>query len=228
MKTRSIAYVDCLEGALADYCYERVAGCFGPDFEPLRLEAMRNPMPPDVAGWAVGENVAGMVVGGSCHSPLDSDDWIRGAGRFLAEFVELDLPLLAICFGHELLASALGGRLGRLQVQAITMRDIEILTGDPLFAGLGPATRQPISHEVFVEEPPPRFDVIASTAECRVKAMKLRGRPVYGLQFHPEVDAGIKGPDPTWNPISDDEFAESEGPAVMRNFIDIVSFLGQA
>jgi GMP synthase-like glutamine amidotransferase len=220
MCARWIAIVDCLEGTLGDYCYERIAGYVVPDFEPLRLAAMRERVPADVGKWVSENNIAGTIVSGSCHSPLGGDPWIRRLESFTAALVKTGLPLLAICFGHELLASALDGRLARLPVQAITMRDVEI-SEDPLFKGLGPATRQPVSHEVFVAEPPSGFDVIASTPECRVKAMKLRGRPVYGVQFHPEVDRGIKGPDPTWAPISDEGFAGSEGPVVMRNFIEI-------
>jgi len=222
MSVRRIAYVDCLEGALADYCFESVAGYFTPEFEPLRILAMSGAVPTDAGRWSVENGIAGMVIGGSCYSPLDDEPWIRRIEPFVAGCVGAGFPILAICFGHELLASALDGKLGRLPEQAITMRDVEILVDDPLFAGFGPAMRQPVSHSVYVESPPSGFDVIASTAECRVMAMKQHGRPVYGVQFHPEVDAGIKGPDPTWGPVSDEEFAETEGPAVMRNFAQIV------
>ncbi|HLV81571.1 MAG TPA: hypothetical protein VKT32_14890 [Chthonomonadaceae bacterium] len=57
---------------------------------------------------------------------------------------------------------------------------------DPLFAGLGPTPTVYESHYCEIKTLPPGFDLLASTPECRIQAMRHRDRLLYGLQFHPE------------------------------------------
>ncbi len=226
MGDRSIVILDCLEGDLADYCYGRIAGYAEPDFRVVRLEAMRGRYPESPVDWASRNAAAAMIISGSCHSPLDTDPWIAGCNSFIRGFVGTGLPVLGICFGHEALAAALGGVLDRRESLAVAFRDVRISSPDPIFKGFDGTTRQPVAHEVFVSAPPPGFEVIGASDDCPVQVMRHSELPIYGVQFHPEMDRHIKEFDPDWAPLTDEEFEETEGPVLMRNFISIVRAFG--
>jgi GMP synthase (glutamine-hydrolysing) len=222
MAARTIIIVDCLDGALADYCYRRMAGYFEPEFSALRIAADRDAIPADAAAFARETGAAGMLIGGSQYSPLDPEPWLPALERFIADFTRTGLPVLGICFGLEIMAAALGGALARRPELTVTLREVRLLESNPLFGGLGPVTLQPVSHEVMVSAAPPGFRVIANSGDCPVQAMRHESLPVYGVQFHPEMDKDIKIYDPDWLGMPDSDFERSEGPAVMRNFFKII------
>jgi GMP synthase (glutamine-hydrolysing) len=107
----------------------------------------------------------------------------------LHEFVRsLNLPVLGICFGHQLLAQAFGGRV---LAGAVVERHETILvgTGEPLFHGLGPEVEMLESHREFVDRASVEnagWLVDATSVSCPVEAMHHSERPLYGVQFHPE------------------------------------------
>jgi len=218
-----LAIINNLPGALGDYCFGRIAGYFNRDFEVQRIDTLEAELPRVVADWARERRVAGAVIDGALESPLDDFEWIRGLERFIREYVETGLPLLGICFGHEVMASALGGVLERKGPDlTVEERVMAVPEEDGLFRGLGGRTRQVVSHSVQVVKAPAGFLVSARTPDCPVQAMRHGLKPVYGVQFHPEMDRGIKIPDPSWNPLSDIQLDGHDGPVVMKNFLKIV------
>gem|GEM_PF-7080714 len=222
MAARTIIIVDCLDGELADYCYRRIAGYFEPEFRALRIAADKDAIPTDAAAYARESGAAGMVIGGSHLSPLDPEPWLPALERFIADFSLTGLPVLGICFGLEILASALGGELARRTELTVALREVHLLESDPLFDGLGPATLQPVAHSVMVSAVPQGYLVTAASEDCPVQAMRHMSLPVYGVQFHPEMDKDIKIYDSDWLSLPDSDFERSEGPKVMRNFFRII------
>jgi len=82
---------------------------------------------------------------------------------------------------------------------------VRIARRDPLFCGLGDVIYVDENHYCEVKELPPEFDLLASTEECRIQAMKHRKHPLYGVQFHPQV--------------FDDE--HPDGKRILENFFEI-------
>ena len=104
-------------------------------------------------------------------------------------------PLLGLCYGHQLLTHHLGGKvqsLGRGEYGRTKMRLHGENPGE-ILAGVPEQTVVWMSHGDTAVEPPPGFRVTATTDLCPVAAMTHNDKPIYGLQFHPEVNDTPQG-----------------------------------
>lgn len=99
-----------------------------------------------------------------------------------------NVPILGICAGHQFMASHLGGKSGPSKVPEFGKTMITIDDEDDLFKGLPTEFVGWESHNDEVLEMPPDFVSLAHSDNCAVQAMKHKTRPLYGLQFHPEVE----------------------------------------
>jgi GMP synthase (glutamine-hydrolysing) len=111
-----------------------------------------------------------------------------GAPPFPAELLDLEMPMLGICYGMQVMVQALGGKVegaeaGEFGRAELTLRD----GGGRLLAGLPQEQSCWMSHRDSVFEPPPGFDALASTPGSPVAACEDPDRGLYGIQFHPEV-----------------------------------------
>ncbi|MEX2145663.1 MAG: glutamine-hydrolyzing GMP synthase [Candidatus Rokuibacteriota bacterium] len=99
----------------------------------------------------------------------------------------LALPILGICYGHQLLAKDLDGRVSPGIMKEYGHSSFQPADGR-LFRGLGttPLTVW-MNHGDTVVEVPPGFAIVGATDDCKVAAMEDAGRSIFGVQFHPEV-----------------------------------------
>ena len=106
---------------------------------------------------------------------------------------DLGIPVLGICYGHQVLANGLGGTVERNDVAEYGPADLTVTADAVLFTGL--PIEQPVwmSHSDAVTEAPPGFVVTASTGDSPVAAMEDADRGLYGVQFHPEVAHTFRG-----------------------------------
>jgi GMP synthase (glutamine-hydrolysing) len=100
---------------------------------------------------------------------------------------DLGLPVLGICYGHQLLARDLNGRVARGLVKEYGHSSLHH-SESPLFRAL-PSRDLTVwmSHGDTVVEVPGGFEIVGETDDCKIAAMQHRGRRLFGLQFHPEV-----------------------------------------
>lgn len=99
------------------------------------------------------------------------------------------VPVLAICVGHQFLGRHFGGRVGRASSPEFGRVDLTVdVPQHPLFAGLPPRLSVWASHNDAVLEPPPGWSVLAHSPACSVEAMAAPSQPIWGVQFHPEVE----------------------------------------
>jgi GMP synthase (glutamine-hydrolysing) len=129
-------------------------------------------------------NPAGIVLSGGPSSVLDRD-----APQIDPAIFELGLPVLAVCYGLQLLAHHLGGRVEPAEQREYGPSELAIEREDPIFDGLGDRQRRTVwmSHGDKVQRLPAEFGVLATSEGSPFAAVRHRDKPIYGLQFHPEV-----------------------------------------
>ena len=109
-------------------------------------------------------------------------------GRSSAYLDGIAKPVLGICVGHHFIAHHFGGRTGRGAGAEFGKAELEVIANEGILDGLPRRFRVWESHNDEVREAPPGFKVLASTKDCPVEAMMSLTRPIFSLQFHPEVD----------------------------------------
>ena len=112
----------------------------------------------------------------------------EGAALCQPELFELGVPILGICYGSQLLAHMLGGKVATAPVSEYGKTEVEIVRKDsPLFKDVKDKTICWMSHTDYIAEAPAGFTVTAKTPVCPVAAMEDASRGLYAVQFHPEV-----------------------------------------
>jgi GMP synthase (glutamine-hydrolysing) len=110
-----------------------------------------------------------------------------GAPALDRRLLELGIPVLGICYGMQLLAAELGGRVEGAEVGEFGRSELTVIEPGRLLAGLPVQQTCWMSHRDTVFEAPPGFTALASSTGSPVAAIEDQSRGIYGIQFHPEV-----------------------------------------
>lgn len=134
--------------------------------------------------------------------------------------LDLGLPVLGICYGMQLLAKHLGGKVIASQDREYGRVELDLMGDSPIWNGLEQRTGRTVwmSHGDKVMEPPKGFSTIAATPSVQVAAMADPKRKIYALQFHPEVAHTDQGDRILQNFLF--KVAEVEGTWTMASFVD--------
>lgn len=116
---------------------------------------------------------------------------------------KISLPVLGICYGHQIIAHAGGGKVVKGKSAEYGVSDIMVDEEDLILNGISKKFRAWVSHFDQVEEIPNGFTCLAHSDTCSVEAMKHKTRHIYGVQFHPEV----------WH--------TEDGEKILSNFLEI-------
>lgn len=109
------------------------------------------------------------------------------------EIFNMGIPLLGICYGAQLMARVLGGRVVKSGVREYGKAIVKIKSAENVFKGLAKQEIVWMSHADKIIRLPRGFRAIASTKNAHIAAMEHRARRFYGIQFHPEVVHTPKG-----------------------------------
>lgn len=137
---------------------------------------------------------AGILLTGSHAMVTDQEEWNRKTAAWLPAVVASSVPLLGVCYGHQLLADAMGGHVDN-HPQGIEMGTVEIeleqaAQNDPLMKNLPQTLKVHASHTQSVITLPPDAVLLAANAWEAHHAFAV-GDCAWGIQFHPEFDAHI-------------------------------------
>jgi len=110
-----------------------------------------------------------------------------GAPDLDERLLELGIPVLGICYGMQLIAHRLGGRVESAEVGEFGRSDLRVSDPGRLLAGLPAEQTCWMSHRDTVFAPPPGFTALAASTASPVAALESVERGIYGIQFHPEV-----------------------------------------
>ena len=159
-----------------------------PDGVACRVyEAPAGPLPDpgDADAW---------IVTGAPSSVARPEPWTEPFFDWIRAVAHRDIPLLGVCYGHQAICAALGGRVQRHPLGwEIGTTEVELTKAgrrDPLFAGFPERFHAQTTHEDYVSALPPDATLLAVNPHTEVQAIALGGT-VRGVQFHPEVDEDI-------------------------------------
>ena len=124
---------------------------------------------------------SGIILSGGPSSIYGQD-----APRPADGIYEMGLPLLGICYGHQLIVDRFGGKVKRANREYGS--SVLVIDDDAdLLGGVGSTVRAWMSHGDEAEKVPPNFEIIGHTDSARAAAIARKDKAVYGMQFHPEV-----------------------------------------
>jgi GMP synthase (glutamine-hydrolysing) len=140
----------------------------------------------ELEGFSNKMNIKGIIISGSPSSVKVKDGLTLNP-----ELLNMGVPILGICYGLQLLANMHGGIVGKTREYGITTAFIDEPIG--VLEGLASYEQVWMSHGDTVFKAPEGFKVLAHTNNVPVAAMKHEKKPIWGLQWHPEVAHTIQG-----------------------------------
>ncbi|MCQ2369706.1 MAG: glutamine-hydrolyzing GMP synthase [Paludibacteraceae bacterium] len=129
------------------------------------------------------KDAMGIIYSGGPSSVYDEN-----APEYNPDIINIPVPKLGICYGHQLLASQKGGtvKAGKVKEYGIAMLQVKE-AAHPLLKDIPAESQMWMSHGDVVENLPSGYRIIASTKDCPTAAVALDNEKIYGIQFHPEV-----------------------------------------
>ncbi|OGG11511.1 hypothetical protein A2Z00_02665 [Candidatus Gottesmanbacteria bacterium RBG_13_45_10] len=140
------------------------------------------------------DSIDGIIVTGSSKEVYDGDSWITTTAGWVKQAQRQGIPVLGVCFGHQIIAQAFGGTVtpnpkGR-EMGTCSISLVDAAAGDPLFRGLPKTVSVQESHKSAVVKLPKAAKVLGEN-KYGVQAFRMGEDKTWGVQFHPELDAEV-------------------------------------
>ncbi|MCD6530247.1 glutamine-hydrolyzing GMP synthase [Candidatus Bathyarchaeota archaeon] len=166
------------------HVYSEIVPC---DISPKEIENLNKKV-----------NVKGLILSGSPYSIYSPE-----APRIDRRILDLGIPILGLCYGHQLLAWIFGGEVSSSRSREYGITYVTIDKPVAILKGLSERERVWMSHGDTVVKVPEALEVLAHTSSSPVAAFKHRRKPIYGVQWHPEVTHTERGMDILKNFVED-------------------------
>ena len=163
----------------------------------------------------------------------------EGAPKLSENVLERNLPILGLCYGHQLIAHMFGGDVRKGEKREYGITYVTIDNPEGVLEGMGPIEEVWMSHGDTVFSLPIDFKVLAHTEIAPVAAFRHSSRPIYGLQWHPEVVHTKRGGEmlqnfvidicgcrPDWEPFEVIDQAVEEIREIVGDSTAIIAYSG--
>lgn len=151
----------------------------GEDIERYRAMNKEFPEDPEI-----------VIISGSTSGIYEDEEWIDALVEKAREYIEDDVPVLGLCFGHQVIAKAMGAEVVQMDSYEIGYRPVEFGESE-IFEGLDSVEYPFNTHQDKIENMPEELENVAET-DRSVQGIQHRDKPVYGVQFHPELTPPVK------------------------------------
>ncbi len=152
----------------------------GPDFEYTNIDVQNEPLPPDVHRFDA------YLITGSSAGVYEDHAWIEPLKTFVRA-ASGRAKLVGICFGHQIMAEALGGRVEKSERGwGVGLHTYPVVRREDWMDD-APAVSVPASHQDQVVIQPPQTQILASSVFTPYAGLVWRDRPAISFQFHPEI-----------------------------------------
>lgn len=130
------------------------------------------------------ENAKGIIFSGGPSSVYDEN-----VPEFNEKILSLDIPVLGLCYGHQLMTKCYGGKVGKAKTGEFGFSELNLnpAVKSPLFEGIEPSQQVWMSHQDEVLTPGDGFEVVGSTKDCAFAVLQNLSKKRFSLQFHCEV-----------------------------------------
>ncbi len=160
------------------------------------------------------KNPIGIIFTGGPSSIFEEE-----APRVDSEIFNLNIPILGLCYGAQLIADEFGGNVSQAKDREYGRKQLDIIKKDSkLLDSIKDNSTIWMSHTNYIDQVPEGFEIIARTDTCPVAALENKEKKLYGLQFHPEVVHTEQGKEILDNFIFN--ICNASGDWSIENFID--------
>ena len=146
------------------------------------------------------ENPQALILSGGPRSVYE-----KGAPCASADVFRLGIPVLGICYGVQLMAHLLGGKVVPSSRREYGLARLDVRDRSGLLKGIKDKGQVWMSHGDRVEKVPPRFTITGRTANTKVAVVESPAQKFFGVQFHPE------------------SYATENGIQILKNFLQLIS-----
>ncbi|MGB0430896.1 MAG: glutamine-hydrolyzing GMP synthase [Bacteroidia bacterium] len=160
----------------------------------------------------IDDTVKGIILSGGPSSVLDND-----APYLDDKLTNTKLPILGICYGAQLLAHINGGKIAPSEIREYGRAHIVSKTDNNLLQNIDTKSQVWMSHGDTILELPKNFKKIASTEDVNIAAYQIENKPIWGIQFHPEVHHSTDGKNLLNNFVEYCKFGKEWTPAHFIN-----------
>ena len=182
------------------------------------------------------DSITAIVITGSAACVGDDLVWLEELSSFLRMAIGARVPCFGVCFGHQLLAHLCGGRVQKMTNPEVGWKKVTVVQSSALWNGLEESFESFLSHEDEVADLGDDLVLLASSEGCAIQAFEHKKRPIWAIQFHPEMPIpecvyllnlrAEKHPQLSIDVESEEgriQSNETVAAQIFRNFIDSVS-----
>jgi GMP synthase (glutamine-hydrolyzing), N-terminal domain or A subunit len=172
----------------------------------LRYLGVDTKIVPNTTPFSDLKDLDGLILSGGAPNVASDSDRMGNNREYLDK---ADYPILGVCAGMQFLSEHFGGKLGPGTMPEFGKVELKVLSHNDLFKDLPSEFNVWASHNDEVKVIPEGFEVTATSHSCPIEAIRCKTRPIFGVQFHPEVEN------------------TENGPEIFRNFLNIVAEYGK-